>query len=66
MTTAERDQGVTGRPRRGEFVSGNSRIERLIVWACGPLGSPTLHGLGLEPTLRWGWTGDAADARPKR
>lgn len=59
--TAERDQGVTDGPRRGEYVSGDSRAWRLVCWW---FGSPSLLMLGLTPTLRWVWTGDAADARP--
>lgn len=58
--TAERDQDVTA--RRGEFMSGDSLAWRLVCWW---LGSPSLCMLGLTPTFRWVWTGDAADAGPR-
>ena len=43
--------------------NGNTRLERLIMWLCGPAGSPTLDGEGLKPTLRWVRTGRSKDAR---
>lgn len=44
--------------------SSNTRLERLIMWLCGPAGSPTLHDCGLKPTFRWVQTGRSEDARP--
>lgn len=43
--------------------NGNTGLERLMAWFCGPSGSPLLHGEGLKPTLRWVRTGRSEDAR---
>ena len=40
----------------------NTTFERLLMWLCGPKGSPMLHSFGLRPTLRWVWSGRSEDA----